>query len=227
MITTVVFDLDDTLYNETDYCKSGFLAVSDYLSQKPPYPDKNRLFEAFWSQFMAGQHNYLFDTVLATLNLPCEPALIQELVTVYRNHSPIIKLPDSSKRLLDSLKSKYDLALLTDGFMPAQKLKVQALGIESYFKCIIYTELLGRQYWKPSTVGFEKLIAEMRAAAENCVYLGDNPVKDFLPGNKLGFKTVQLRCPSSIHNLPAPEDAAKPQYIIDSLDQLEELLTTL
>jgi FMN phosphatase YigB (HAD superfamily) len=32
MITTVIFDLDDTLYDEIDYCKSGFMAVAEFLT---------------------------------------------------------------------------------------------------------------------------------------------------------------------------------------------------
>jgi len=31
MITTIVFDLDDTLYDEIDYCKSGFASVAEFI----------------------------------------------------------------------------------------------------------------------------------------------------------------------------------------------------
>ena len=34
MIKAVVFDLDDTLYSETDYVKSGFVAVGDELKRR-------------------------------------------------------------------------------------------------------------------------------------------------------------------------------------------------
>jgi len=35
MITTVVFDLDDTLYDELDYCRSGFRAVAESVADLP------------------------------------------------------------------------------------------------------------------------------------------------------------------------------------------------
>ena len=35
MITTVVFDLDDTLYDEVEYCRSGFEAVAEFLANLP------------------------------------------------------------------------------------------------------------------------------------------------------------------------------------------------
>jgi len=34
MITTVVFDLDDTLYDEIEYCKSGFAVVAEFLANR-------------------------------------------------------------------------------------------------------------------------------------------------------------------------------------------------
>ena len=63
--------------------------------------------------------------------------------------------------VLKTLKKRYKLALLTDGYLPAQRLKVQALGIEKYFQAIVYTEELGREYWKPSTRGFENILKEL------------------------------------------------------------------
>ena len=47
MITTVVFDLDDTLYDEVEYCKSGFTSVSEFLASMPEMPSAERLFNAF------------------------------------------------------------------------------------------------------------------------------------------------------------------------------------
>jgi FMN phosphatase YigB (HAD superfamily) len=34
MITTVVFDLDDTLYDEIEYCRSGFTSVAEFIVQR-------------------------------------------------------------------------------------------------------------------------------------------------------------------------------------------------
>ena len=57
MITTVVFDLDDTLYDEIEYCKSGFAAVAEFLADWPEAPsaETRRIFDALWEQFTAGK----------------------------------------------------------------------------------------------------------------------------------------------------------------------------
>jgi FMN phosphatase YigB (HAD superfamily) len=38
MITTVVFDLDNTLYGELDCCRSGFGAVAESIADLPDAP---------------------------------------------------------------------------------------------------------------------------------------------------------------------------------------------
>ena len=224
MITTVVFDLDDTLYDEIDYCKSGFRAVGGFLAETKSFLSAERLFNAFWKQFTAGNHTTTFNSALDDLGIAYDRGFIQNLVKVYREHKPNITLPDDSKDVLCLLKEKYTLALLTDGFLPAQQLKVQALGIEKFFKSIIYTEQLGRQFWKPSTAGFEKLLETLNAKAENTVYIADNEKKDFIAPNKLGFLTIQLIRPAGLHTESgtAPAAAAKTQ-----IHQISELPTFL
>jgi putative hydrolase of the HAD superfamily len=227
MITAVVFDLDDTLYDEVDYCRSGFAAVARYLSGLPKYPDAETIFDALWSQFTAGNRMRTFNTALEQLGIGCDEQAIGKLVEVYRNHAPAIELPKDSKDVLDELVPDYTLALLTDGFLPAQQLKVRALGIEAYFKCIIYTEQLGREFWKPSPVGFEKLIQALEVRPENAAYVADNEKKDFIAPNRLGFATVQLIRPGGIHTEPSEQPNAAAQHIINEIGRLPPLLAGL
>lgn len=225
MITTVVFDLDDTLYDEVEYCKSGFASVAESLAYQASAEDT---FAALWKQFSAGNHRKTFNSALDELGIDYDDDLIQKLINVYRNHVPKIALPDDSRDVLTELSDKYILALLTDGFLPAQQLKVQALGIEKYFKCIIYTEQLGRDCWKPSPAGFEKLLQTLNVKAETAMYVADNPEKDFIASNKLGMLTIQIIRPARIHRETSqtPHRAAA-RLLIHELRQLSELLAEL
>ncbi len=227
MITTVVFDLDDTLYDEIDYCRSGFAAVAEFLASRPDTPDAERIFDCLWEQFTAGNRTKTFNAALDQLGISCDETLIGSAVKVYRDHVPKITLPAESRDILCQLQQKYTLALLTDGFLPAQQLKVQALGIEAYFKCIIYTEQLGRQFWKPSPAGFEKLTQALNAEPQTTVYVADNEKKDFIAPNKLGFLTVQIIRPARIHTESPGRSAAAPQYVIHKITQLPPLLDKL
>ena len=227
MITAVVFDLDDTLYDEIDYCRSGFAAVAQYLASPPKNPDAQTIFDALWNQFTAGNRTRTFNAALEQLGIFCDEETIHKLIEVYRNHVPILRLPDDSKDVLDRLAPNYALALLTDGFLPAQQLKVRALGIEHYFKCIIYTEQLGREFWKPSPVGFEKLTQALEVRPENAAYVADNEKKDFIAPNRLGFATVQLIRPRGIHTEPSEQPNAAAEHIIHEIGRLPPLLAGL
>ena len=227
MITTVVFDLDDTLYDEIEYCRSGFSAVSHFLSNLPDKPSTEQIFSALWKQFTIGNRTKTFNTAFEQLDINYDSSLIEKLITVYRNHVPKITLPKQSEDVLYALSTKYTLALLTDGFLPGQQLKVQALELEKYFKHIVYTEQLGREFWKPSPAGFEKLIVELNVKPETMVYVADNQKKDFIAPNTLGFVTIQLIRPARIHTKSSDKPNATAQYVIHKITQLPDLLDNL
>jgi putative hydrolase of the HAD superfamily len=227
MITTVVFDLDDTLYDELDYCKSGFKAVAESLSNLVDVLSPEEIFDSLWQQFTAGNRTKTFNAALDDLGISYDDQLIQKLIKTYRSHPPKISLPADSGKVLQQLSRKYTLALLTDGFLPAQQLKIQALKIEKYFKCIIYTEQLGRQYWKPSPAGFEKLIQTLNAKPQDMVYVADDQAKDFIAPNKLDLLTIQIIRPARIHTSTSDDPNAAARYVIREISQLPSLLEKL
>lgn len=226
MVRLVVFDMDDTLYDEIDYCRSGFKACGRWLSDSCDLSAET-IYNAFWARFASGDRRHVFDAALKKLNINIDDDLIKQLVEVYRQHTPDISLPHESRLVLDNLSSNYTLALLTDGFLPAQRLKVKALGIESYFKCIIFTEQLGRQFWKPSVVGFEKILAKTGFSAQQSVYIGDNAVKDFIGPNKLGFASIQIIRPNGVHTDSGADEISRPGHVLTSLKDLIELIEVI
>jgi putative hydrolase of the HAD superfamily len=224
MITTVIFDLDDTLFDEIDYCRSGFKTVSQFLADKPQIPPADTVFKVIWRQFSAGNHTKTFNTALDELGLNYNDKLIAELIKVYREHQPKITLPADSKEVLEKLSGKYKLGLITDGFLPAQRLKVQALDVEKYFQCIVYTEELGREFWKPSPAGFEKIIQTLNAEPENVAFIGDNEVKDFITPNKLDFLTIKLIRSAGLHKKLCENPEQKAKIEIHEIMELPKLL---
>jgi putative hydrolase of the HAD superfamily len=227
MIETVILDLDDTLYDEIDYCKSGFAAVADRLAALPDTPPAGHIFQTLSRQFSAGNRKTTFNAALDELATNYDAPLIRELIHLYRNHIPRIVLPADSREVLDKLSVKYPLALLTDGFLPAQRLKVRALEIEDYFKTIVYTEELGREFWKPSPAGFEKILQNLNADPQSATYVADNELKDFIAPNNLGMATIQLIRPNRIHTQTSTDPNAKPQHKIRQITDLPALLERL
>jgi len=226
MITTVIFDLDDTLYDEIDYCRSGFHAVSRHLAESRKIAAE-KIFDAIWQQFKIGNRTKTFSAALEKLGFSFDDIFISKLVDVYRSHTPEITLPPDSNAVLEQLAGKYVLGLLTDGFLPAQQLKVHALGIEKYFKRILYTEELGREFWKPSPVGFQKLLESLNESPQNAVYIADNPTKDFLAPNSLGILTIRIIRPAGLHRDLSDDPTSPAKHTIRQIAQLPDLLKKL
>ena len=222
-IRTVVFDLDDTLFLERNYVRSGFAAVGEYLRRQT---GRRSAFEQWmWRRFLAGRKDGMFDALDARFDLGLGQVGIGKLIQVYRRHRPGIRPCRGVEAVLASLRRRrLKLGLISDGFLPAQRLKLEALGLEKYFHKVIFTEQMGRSAWKPSPRGFESIRRELGVPHAGCIYVADNPAKDFLAPNGLGWLTIQWRRNGQVHaDKPAPE-GGKPQRVIRSGPELLRLL---
>ena len=223
-IRAVIFDLDDTLYLERNYVRSGFAAVGEHLRQKLA---RGNAFEQWmWRQFLAGRREKVFDALSQRFRLGLCSADIAELVRVYRDHRPGIRPARGVEAMLTQLRRRrMKLAVLSDGFLPAQRMKFEALGLARMFRTAVFTEELGRDAWKPSPRSFELIRKRLAVSHAACAYVGDNPAKDFLAPNSLGWLTVQWRRTGQVHaHKPAP-DGGRPRRVVRSAPELLRLLT--
>ena len=218
-IRAVVFDLDDTLFRERDYVLSGLLAVAERLGQRDKFA------RWMWQQFQAGRRGDIFDALNEHFGLGLARADIAALVELYRTHRPRIRPCRGVVGLLRTLRRKgRRLGLLTDGYLPAQELKLSALGLEPLFHAVVFTEQLGREAWKPSTVGFEHIRRRLAVPHRACAYVADNPAKDFLAPNELGWLTIQWRRPGQLHADNPPPPGGGPRRVVRSGPELLRLL---
>ena len=220
----VLFDLDDTLYPEHTYVACGFFAVAKYLEEicclKASEVYK-RLLAAFFNDGIRGN---TFDLVLKTMGVHPSQSLVSRLVDVYRAHDPDITLYPDARRILLLLRPHFQLGVLTDGYTEVQRRKVQALGIESFFDVIIYSDDFGRAHWKPSVIPFQYFLNFLKIRPENTVYVGDNPYKDFIGARKIGINTVRLRKAHTEHGQVLPARGFEADYEITTLDDLVQPL---
>lgn len=191
---TIIFDLDNTLYSEKYYVKSGFKAVTKYLVEKYGY-DSDILFSKIMKIFNEDGRGNVFDRLINDLNLDED---ISTLVYIYRYHFPDISLYPESIPLLNNLKKNYKLALITDGRSFVQKRKVDALNIEKYFDIIVFTDILGETFWKPSIEPYKLVLSVLGCDASDAFYIGDDPYKDFKAPKKLGMKSIQVKIEDEI-----------------------------
>lgn len=221
-IVAVVFDLDDTLYPEREYVRSGYRAVARFVREK--YACAHPLEDWLWRRFRLGRADGALDAMNEHFALGLTGEDIRRLIEEYRRHTPTIRPYADIPQLLETLAGSYRLGMLSDGFLPAQRLKLDALGLGLAFEAVVFTEELGRDKWKPSPDGFVQLAELLDTPNEACAYVADNPAKDFIAPNALGWLTVQFLRDGQVHaHNPAPPGGV-PQTIVHSPDQFLESL---
>lgn len=191
-IRALLFDLDDTLYDEKQFVESGFSKVAEFVEDKFKI-EKKVYYKILIDIFNGGSRGNIFNFALEKVNVAYKENIIRAMVKIYREHNPKIRLAEDIKSLLIKLRGIYSLGIITDGYFKVQKKKVQALRLEEMFDSIIYTDEYGREYWKPNVLGYKLALKELKGLLpEEAVYIGDNPYKDFIGAKKVGITTVRV-----------------------------------
>lgn len=188
-ILGVIFDLDDTLYSEKQYVRSGYKAVAKLLGDEA-------LADRLWTFFENGKP--AIDELLNELG--CVERK-EECLEAYREQIPKITLYDGVVDLILELKGKgVKVGIITDGRVSGQKRKIQALGLDKLIDDIIITdELGGTQFRKPCDIAFRIMQRRWGLPFEQMVYVGDNAEKDFQAPKQLGMRNVFFRNKDGIY----------------------------
>ena len=221
----VVLDIDDTLYLERDYVRSGFDAVGVWARDELGVDD---LGERAWAAFEAGVRRTIFDDALAGAGVEVTPDLVPRLVDVYRmhargsvvrSHAPTIEMLTDARAWIDRLAPHVVLAVVTDGPLASQQAKAEALVLTRWADLVVFTETLGPGRGKPHPAAFEHLERELGVTGEQCAYVADNPAKDFVAPHRLGWRTVRVRRPGGLHaEAPSGDDVDAEITTLGDLD---------
>lgn len=221
-VHTVVFDLDDTLYPESDFVHSGFAAVDTWLRTNHGVEGFDERARAL---FAAGHRGRIFDETLETLPARLPADLVPTLVEVYRTHRPTLQLfSDATAALNWITAAKLQSALITDGFSRVQRAKIDALGLRTRLgSCIVTDDLGGREFWKPHPEAFRRVMAAYPGSPDGFLYVADNPRKDFIAPRQLGWRTLRIRRPGGEHanyEGTSGESSDREVFTLASLPQL-------
>ena len=217
----LAFDLDDTLYLERDYVRSGFECVGQWAAKWLGIPDFR---DRAWRLFEQGHRGDIFDCVMRQAGSDPRHALIEHLVWLYRTHVPAITLLPDAAEFLETLDGSTGAAVITDGPMTSQSLKVEALGLDRIATPVVLTDRWGAEFAKPHVRAFEHVQEFWRDRAAKFVYVGDNPVKDFTGPKALGWTTVRVRRPGGIHCAVENLETCRPDFDVSDMLALPAIL---
>ena len=228
MMEFLFLDLDDTIL---DFHKAERLAISrtfrsfgleptDQVLER--YHVINRLHwerlergELTRDQVLTGRFQMLFEE----LGIPAQP---QAVAKGYEHNLGLghYFLP-GAKEALDTLRGKYRLFLASNGTASVQHSRLTSAGLYPYFEEVFVSQALGAN--KPSRAFFDACAARIPGYdPRKALMVGDSLTSDILGGINAGMKTCWV-CPRGAQGRPD----IVPDYRIEALSQLPELLKTL
>lgn len=122
--------------------------------------------------------------------------------------------------LLNSLKGKVKMGIITNGFTALQQARLERTGLFGYFDLLVISEQVGHA--KPHPAIFDYALSQMgNPPRERVLMVGDNPDSDILGGINAGLATCWLNA----QQRPLPE-GIQPDWQVNSLLQLEVILNS-
>ncbi len=181
-ITDVFFDLDHTLW---DFEKNSALAFETVFEMQDLTVDM-RVFlrfyvpinKEYWERYRKDeitQKELRFGRLKDTFDLM--ELVIADDTIVFLSEQYLHYLPkynhlfDGAIVILDYLKPKYNLHIITNGFAEIQGNKMDNSYITHYFKTITNSEMAGVK--KPNRLIFEYALDLAKAQKENSIMIGD------------------------------------------------------
>lgn len=216
----IIFDLDDTLYNEKTFVFSGFNEVAKWISSCTSI-SQNEIYNFMSDELAKNGRGAIFDRVLEKY-YKLNKTNVKRCINIYRLHQPNIHLEANVIALLNELRRTYPLYIVTDGHKLVQANKVKALGVERYVKKAFITYRYGLKASKPSLICFEKIKQREKVNWKQMVYIGDNPKKDFVNLNKVNALTIRIL--QGDYATLAVEPAFDAKYTINSLAEIKEII---
>jgi len=210
----VVLDLDDTLYLERDFARSGFAAVGRHLEETRGVSGYAEHCARLLDE---GHRGTVFDAALAAMGLA--EVDVAPLVALYRGHAPEIALAPDALRLLGRIGARAS-AIITDGPAQTQGNKVAALGLYERIGKVILTGLLPEGCGKPHVMAYEMVEQWSGLPPAAHVYIADNAAKDFVTPRARGWTTVQILREGRIHACTPTSAAHAADHVVGTLDAL-------
>lgn len=115
-------------------------------------------------------------------------------------------------------------SIIADGCAKVQWNKINSLGLEKLIDKIIVTDDYGQGFGKPNKRSYVDMINYFNVKPNECVYVGDNPRKDFVGAKELGFQTVRIIREQGDHIDKNLTNEYEVHYVINNFKELQEIL---
>lgn len=234
MVTTVIFDLDDTLVNTSDILDEA-LSVT-FLNHLKYFP--NRTVEELL------ELNYqILDRLLSdpTIPVPTVTSLlwikIFEYLKIQPKLRPVISLlnqsreeilkrteaKDGARELLEYLKeNRIRVGVLTNGSFIEQGNKLLKVHLSRYVDSLVTPDICLVN--KPDGKAFRFILKELQSKPEDTIMVGDDFKADILGAKRAGIQTVLI---NSRYKDYTPNQEKEADYFLEDLSQVKDVFSEI
>lgn len=183
-----IFDLDNTLYRETDYLFPAFNQIGDYVFHKTGIKS-SEIARYLQDEFISEGRKNLFDKLIEKFSL--DKIAVQELLQVLRNAETgtIILYQDAYDTLLSLKNLNKKIAIITNGTVQQQKNKIAHIEwkeLNGYID-FVFSDETER---KPSPKSINLYLVSNRISHDEVVFVGDG-IEDERAATSAGIKFIK------------------------------------
>ena len=193
------FDLDHTLWDFDKNSEVAFdiifkqhnfnFTVTDFLEH---YIPKNQYYWSLYQVNKISQEELRFkrlNDVFDILDVSISEETVNQISNDYIEHLPNSNhLFDGTIEILEYLRPKYNLHIVTNGFHHVQDKKMKNANIFHYFSTITNSELAGVK--KPHPNIFEFALSSAKANKEDSIMIGDSLETDIVGALDFGIDAI-------------------------------------
>ncbi|MGB5435415.1 MAG: YjjG family noncanonical pyrimidine nucleotidase [Maribacter sp.] len=224
-ISDVFFDLDHTLW---DFERNSALTFERILNAHKIEVDLDDFLKVYIPINLAFWKLYREDKITKTqlryqrlkivfdeLKYRVSDDVINQLAVDYIKYlSSYNHLYPNAIEVLDYLKPKYKLHIITNGFEEVQERKLMNAKIRDYFDQIVNSEMAGVK--KPNPLIFELALRRANTTSDSAIMIGDSLEADILGAKAVGFHAIHFNA----HNEPDHEFC----HMIHDLSEIKSFL---
>jgi putative hydrolase of the HAD superfamily len=219
-IKALIFDLDNTILDRSKtFLNFSNKLINEYFTEVTDI-EQQKIIEQIVVTDQDGykEKKQMFIELLEILPWNNKPS-VEELLEFYTSeYVSSALLMEDALEILQYIKTKYKIGLITNGKIIIQYGKIDKLNLREYFDTIVVSEEAGIK--KPNKGIFEIALKSLNLRSEDCIYIGDHPVNDIDGADKAGMKTIWIKV-----NQPWKDElTVKPLKTITKLNELFELI---
>lgn len=230
--TTILFDLDDTLFDFSACWEKGMQRTIDTHPLTADL-DKGKFLEALrrhgddlWVDVITKRYDFTqyrqlrFQRAMADFNRSIEAEHVDDFQRAYQIACLDAVEPDSVvQSTIAKLAQEYTLGIVTNGPVDMAFIKLERLGLTDYFprERVFLSEIIGHH--KPDPRIYEHVRKQLGVNSKQVLFIGDTWDADVAGAMDAGFSAIWINPLGK-----KPLSAHQPLAVIERLEQLLGIL---